>query len=535
VIGTVIASAQAGVPQAVSLPDWWGGWPHRQPGELRGWVALGIVLLGAQCALWVWLARRLLRPREAEVDRADVDGGSAEQVWRRWGVRALLGIAGLWALPLLATGPMGSLDVQSYAAVGRLAALGLDPYRATPGVLTDGFVAAVDPMWRWTPTPYGPLQVALLRGLVLVAGHQVGVAVLLIRLAAVLGAACAIWFTLRASCRADRVAVLLVTALNPVLVVHVVSGAHLDVLIGALAVIGVGLSRSGHPAIAMPLAVVAASLKLPGAVLVAFVLLDTLRAGPGVARPGAVLRAVSSGLGTVGLVVALCPDPFGWVSALGVPGMSRNGTAPSTWIAYLVAAVTGRTTEHGLTGAFAVGRIMTATVGAALVCLLLWKATSGSRSTAFRGVGWALVSLALTAPAVYPWYLTWGLFAAAVGSGGRGRVALMGLSCTLCLAPAAGEGTVVLLTWAVVQLAVLGWTLWAGWDLLAAQSRDSAGRPPRPFPDTRAGAGTARVLTPGAALDADTVTPRTVETRHDGGPGRHSREGAGRRSRRAPE
>jgi hypothetical protein len=490
VIGTVIAASQAGVPQAVVLPHWWGGWPHRQPGQLRGWVAVGIVLLGAQCALWLWLARRLLRPRDADVARADVDGGSAERAWRRWRLPALGGVAGLWSLPLLATGPLGSLDVQSYAAVGRLAALGLNPYRTPPGVLGDGFVAAVDPMWRWTATPYGPLQVALLRGLVLVAGEHVGVAVLLIRLAAVLGAAWAICLALRASSRAERVAVLLVTGLNPILLIHVVSGAHLDVLIGALAVLVVGLARSGRPVLAMPLAVVAASLKLPGAVLVAFVLLDLLRAGPGMARPRAVLRGVTSGLVTLGLIVALCPDPFGWTSALGVPGMSRNGTAPSTWVSYLVAAVTGRGSGHGLTFAFTIGRTMTAAVGAAAVCLLLWKATSGSRSAAFRGVGWALVMLALTAPALYPWYLVWGLFAAAVGSGMRGRVVLMGLSCALCLSTAAGEGTGVLVTWALVQVAVVGWSVWAGRDLLDRRSRESLARPPASLPDPRAaGAG----------------------------------------------
>ncbi|MCU1605426.1 MAG: hypothetical protein JWP46_1891 [Modestobacter sp.] len=488
-IAAVIAGARAGVPQAVTLPHWWGGWSHRQPGQLHGWVAAGIMLLGAQCALWVWLARRLLAPSRATVERAALDDSPTERLWRRPGVGALAGVAGVWALPLLVTGPMVSLDVQSYAAIGRLAALGLDPYRATPGWLTDRYVAAVDPMWRWTPTPYGPLQVALLRGLVLLSGDHVGVAVLLIRSVAVLGAVCAVGLAVRAAARADQVAVLLITGLNPVLLVHVVSGAHLDVLIGALAVLVVGLARSGRRAVAMALAVVAVSLKLPGAVLVAFVLVDLLRAGPGVPRPRAVLRVVASGLGTLGLVIALCPDPFGWTAALGVPGMSRNGAAPSTWISYLVAAMTGQASGDGLAFAFTIGRAMTAMVGAAVACVLLWKATSGSRAAAFRGVGWALVILALSAPALYPWYLAWGLFAAAVGSGVRGRVVLMGLSCFLCLAAVAGEGTSVLVTWGVVLLAVLGWTAWVGRDLVAGRSGDAAGRTPVPSLETRAGSG----------------------------------------------
>jgi hypothetical protein len=104
-------------------------------------------------------------------------------------------------------------------------------------------------------------------------------------------------------------------------------------------------------------------------------------------------------------------------------------------------------------------------------------------------VGWALVILALTAPALYPWYLTWGLFAAAVGSGVRGRVVLMGLSCALGLAVAGGEGTMLIVTLAVVLLAVLGWTTWVGRDLVAERPDDSVGRPALALSQTRGGVG----------------------------------------------
>jgi hypothetical protein len=438
----------------------------------------------------MWLARSLLVPRNAVPDPAGpettLDPGRDRL---RPAVPMLAVVAGLWSFPLLVSGPMGSLDVQSYAAIGRLATLGLDPYVATPGWLTGRFAAAVDPMWRWTPTPYGPLQVALLRNLVGVAGDHVGPAVLLIRAVAVLGAVCAVALAVRAASTTDRVAVLVVTGLNPVVLVHVVSGAHLDVLIGALAVLVVGLTRSGRPAAAVAVAVVAASLKLPGAVLVGFVVLDLVRARPGVARPGTVLRVVGSGVATLALVAVLCPDPFGWTSALGVPGMSRNGTAPATWVSYLVAGLTPHGSGEGLTFAFTIGRSMTGLVGIVAGCFLLWKATSGSRAAAFRGVGWALVVLALTAPALYPWYLTWGLFAVAVGSGVRGRVVVMGLSCVLCLAAAAGDGAGILATWAVVLILVLGWTGWVGRDLLTGRSGDTGERLPVATAASRTGAG----------------------------------------------
>jgi hypothetical protein len=377
-------------------------------------------------------------------------------------LRTLLGVTVLWPLPLLAGGPVGSLDVQSYAAIGRLGALGLDPYRAAAGLLGDRFSAAVDPLWRWTPTPYGPLQVQLLRGMVLLSGNHVGAAVLLIRAVAVLGLAAAVLLTLRVTDPTDRVAVLVVTALNPVVLVHVVSGAHLDVLVGGLAVLVVVLARRGRYGPAMALAVVACGLKLPGTVLVAFVLLDVVRRTQGTARRRGLLSAAASGGAVGAAIVVLCPDPFGWIPALSVPGIVHNGAAPSTWLAYAAELLSGRPSAPGpaLDFAFTVGRTAMALVGAGLVLALLLGATSGSARQAFRGVGWALVALAVTGPALYPWYLTWGLFAAAIGSGPRGRLALVGLGSVTCLAAALGQGWLVLAAWLAVMGAVLSFTGW---------------------------------------------------------------------------
>lgn len=455
-------TARAGVEQAVVLPNWWGEWPRRPPGHLVGWVAAGVLLLATLCAVWTWLGRFLLRP------------ASAGDATHRWRVRALTGVAVVWSLPLLVTGPMGSLDVQSYAAVGRLAALGLDPYHATTGGLTDRYGSAVDPLWRWTPTPYGPLQVALLRGVALLAGGNVGAAVLLIRGAALLGLTAGVALAVRAVPLAERVPVLLITALNPVVLVHVVSGAHLDVLVGALAVLVVGLARSGRPAMAMGLAVVAAAIKLPGAVLVAFVLLDVLRSRAGQHRHRTLLPVLGVGLGTLGAIAALCPDPFGWVEALGVPGTTHNATAPSTWMSYLVTAVAEPLSRHGSGPSFTAGRGITAIVGTAVAGFLLWRATSGSSRAAFRGVGWALVVVAVSGPALYPWYLAWGLFAVAVGSRLTGRLVMMGLSSATCLAAAMGSGPLVVLTWGVATVAVLGLTAWTGRALLAHRSASLA-------------------------------------------------------------
>lgn len=484
VLGAASAvAARAGVSQDVVLPHWWIPWTHRLPGRSLGWVAAELLLLGAACALWIWLGRSLLDPADGDDAEPDEPGPQAPGTRSRWSLRAGVAVATAWSLPLLVTGPMGSLDVQSYAAIGRLAALGLDPYHATPGWLVDGYGAAVDPLWRWTPSPYGPVQIALVHGLVQLAGAHVLLAVLLLRGAAVLGVAWAVWLAVRAVPPRERLAVLLLTALSPVVLIHVVSGAHLDAVVGGLAVLVVGLVYTGRPAVAMAVAVFACFLKLPGAVLVGFVGLFVLRSTPRPALGRALLRVLAAGLAALVAVVALFPDPFGWVGALDVPGLARPRTAPSTWISYLLAAVTGQPAGHGASGAFTVGRLLTELAGTAIAFLLLWRAAVGDRRAAFRGVGWALVVVAMTGPTVYPWYLTWGLFAAAIGSGLAGRVALVALGSALVVASALGTNPLVVTTCLSVLAAVLALSAWLARQLLGE-------RPRHPAPVAPAGEGT---------------------------------------------
>ena len=57
--------------------------------------------------------------------------------------------------------PVGTSDPASYAAYGRIAALGKDPYTFVPAQLPGGvrnpYVALVDPRWRSAPSVYGPV------------------------------------------------------------------------------------------------------------------------------------------------------------------------------------------------------------------------------------------------------------------------------------------------------------------------------------------------------------------------------------------
>jgi alpha-1,6-mannosyltransferase len=95
--------------------------------------------------------------------------------------------------------------------------------------------------------------------------------------------------------------------------------------------------------------------------------------------------------------------------------------------------------------------------GAAVALLIIWRATArADRASALRGVGWALIVLALSGPVIYGWYMAWGLFAAAAGSRPQDRTVLVVLSawvCTIGLPPMQGVPAVLrVITWAGVVL-----------------------------------------------------------------------------------
>lgn len=441
VVALAVAASYAGVRQAVDLPEWWGPWPSGE-GARPGWGAAAVAVIAALCVVWVHLARTWLR---------------GDRPLPRLRTTGLVALA--WMAPLSLTGPIGSLDVQSYAAVGRLAEVGMNPYHFGPNFLHGPYAAAVSPEWLYTPTPYGPLQVALLREIAVAAGNHVGLAVLLIRGVAMLGLAGAVVLALRATQSRERSVVLLLVALNPLVLIHIVSGAHLDVIVGAVAVLVVLLVRTGRATAAMVLAVVACMIKMPGLLLVGYVALDVIRRTDRSAMRARLAQVLGAGALTMAAVASVVPDAFGWIGALTVPGTVRSGLAPSTWLAWLIAGSTGMTDAHGLDIATVIGRVLVAAAGAALAARLLWHATDGPERAAYLGVGWALVALAFAGPTTYPWYLTWGLFAAAVGSRLRGRLVLLALSVAYALLGGYAGGRVGVVTM-IGAFAVTGVVLW---------------------------------------------------------------------------
>jgi hypothetical protein len=188
-------------------------------------------------------------------------------------------VAGRVAVGVLAIfPPVASADVLSYTAYGRIAALGLDPYSVRPDQLaSDPVVAAAEDPWRSTPSVYGPLAVAEQAAVARVAGADLRAAVWMLGLVNAAAFAAAGWLLYRLAGRAGpaeggedrRRRAVFAFALNPVLILVVVAGGHIDALVVAASVAALALARrslgwAGAAAGAGALIKLTASLPLAG-------------------------------------------------------------------------------------------------------------------------------------------------------------------------------------------------------------------------------------------------------------------------------
>ena len=164
-----------------------------------------------------------------------------------WAVspRLLLGAGLLAAAALTLVPPFGSADHLSYAAYGRMAVTGHDPYTTTPAALAglgDPVARAVQD-WRHSPSVYGSVATGLQALAAGIGGRSVrGIVFVLslLNLAAFAGTGLLAHRLARG--RRDRQlrAALLWTA-NPLLLQVLVAGAHVDGLAVCLAVSALGL------------------------------------------------------------------------------------------------------------------------------------------------------------------------------------------------------------------------------------------------------------------------------------------------------
>ena len=432
------------------LPGLGGG-----PGWARAAAAVFVVAsLATLAALW-WLLQRW-------AGHGWVPSRLARLTWLAW------------SLPFVLGPPLASRDVWAYAAQGTLAQHGFDPARVPVSALGPGpLLAAVDPRWRETRPPYGGFAVLLERvGVVLGGGSQLGTVLALRAIAVasvvvmVLGAAQLV----RAELRPRTI---LLIGCNPIVLIHLVSGAHLDAAAAALLVAGLLVADRGHRCAGVALCCLAGTVKFPaflGAVwLTAAAVHQVWQARAARAQPSdrpaghptsrgpAVLpllaRDGTVALGTV-VVTTAAGSGLAWLHNLGTPGQLRTGVAPVDAFAQALSSAGAVVGWHpGEPSVLRVSRLAGAAVAMGVALWLVLRppprrsdggvttgqvrVPAGGLSANALPVGRlaaGLAALALLGPVLYPWYLAPAIALLAIG-GPRARQVL--IVATLALLAAA--------------------------------------------------------------------------------------------------
>lgn len=333
---------------------------------------------------------------------------------------ALAAVVVVWSIPFLVGPPLGSRDVYAYAAQGRLADRGYDVYVDGPASLgpDDPVLAAVDPLYHDAPVLYGPVFVAVSATISRWTGDGLVQAVLVYRLMAVLGlviAAIAVNDLARGLGR-DPIDALVLAFANPLVLLHLVSGAHNEAIMLAFLVSGVAIGRRARwRFVGVALCAMAAAIKLPAILAVAFIgwpwVVEAERRSVALARIAAV---AAEAFVVIALAGRLTGWGWGWVDAI---------TATKPVDAYLsLTRVLGGGVAW-LTGYDAVDVVAVARLGGLIVAVssTLILLIRGYRSWPLA-LAWSLLIWALLHPTTQPWYLTWGIMLlAATSSGERNR------------------------------------------------------------------------------------------------------------------
>ncbi|MEU6607069.1 polyprenol phosphomannose-dependent alpha 1,6 mannosyltransferase MptB [Streptomyces shenzhenensis] len=347
--------------------------------------------------------------------------------------RALLLVLVVWASPLLLAPPLFSRDVYSYLAQGAMVDAHMDVYAYGPAQLGGPLADEVAPVWQNTAAPYGPAFLAVASALSGLTRGELPAGLVGMRLVALLGVAlmAAALPRLARHSGADPAAALWLGALNPLVLLHLVAGAHNDAIMLGLLGAGLVAALGRWPAVGAVLVTLAALVKAPAALGLLAVVVLQARAGRSPLR--AVLTTAAAAGATTVVATAVAGTGYGWIGALDTPVSSHNWALTS-----LLGRATGALlTQLGSDVAPLAVPVWHALglAGTAVAVLFIWVRL---RPRPVYALGLSLAVVAAFGPAIRPWYALWGLFliaAAAPSTSVRHRVAAVTAALALAVLP----------------------------------------------------------------------------------------------------
>jgi hypothetical protein len=291
--------------------------------------------------------------------------------------------------------PLLSLDVFSYISYARLGAEhGLNPYVSTPAeIVPDPAAARVDD-WRFAASVYGPLFTLATYPLGLL---EVSASLWAFKAVAALSVLALAYLVSRlaAARGGDPLPAAAFVALNPLVLVHVVGGAHNDGTMMLLAMAGVAAALAGAATAGGAGLAAAAAVKLSAGLVAPFALAGSRQ------RRRLLLGIALAGAALAGATLAA----FGGEAASAIGAIGGNQDLVSR---YSIPATISRVLDVDVD---AVRVLLAATYG-----LLLLRLIAGvlRGSDWLRAAGWASLGLLLATAYMTPWYVIWALPLAAI-------------------------------------------------------------------------------------------------------------------------
>ncbi|MFR0354536.1 polyprenol phosphomannose-dependent alpha 1,6 mannosyltransferase MptB [Streptomyces sediminimaris] len=408
-------------------------------------VYFGLVLL---IAAWVLLGR-LVRGAEPPTPRE------------------LLLVLAVWAAPLLLAPPLFSRDVYSYLAQGAMVDAHMDVYVQGPARLGGPLADEVAPLWQHTGAPYGPVFLAAASALSALTRGELPAGLLGMRALALIGVAlmALVLPRLARHSGADPAAALWLGALNPLVLLHLVAGAHNDSVMLGLLGAGLVAALGRHPLPGAVLVTLAALVKAPAVLGLAAVVVLQVRSGRHPAK--ALATTVPAAVATTVAATAAAGTGYGWIGALETP-VSPHNWALSSLLGRATGAVLARFGSDLAPLALPAWHLFGLAGAAAAVAAIWWRLRPGP----VYALGLSLAAVAAFGPAIRPWYALWGLFliaAAAPSTSVRQRVVAVTAVLALATLPSGGavDGGQLMLAVSGGALAVV--VLW--------QAHQAAGAP----------------------------------------------------------
>ncbi|MDN5903220.1 MAG: polyprenol phosphomannose-dependent alpha 1,6 mannosyltransferase MptB [Corynebacterium casei] len=422
----------AGALPVVGNP--FGGLPF---GQLMGRMlvtssALVLIGVGLIVIAWVLMAPMAGNPLRASssTPRHSI---TRTQVW---------GTFFAWTLPIIATAPLFTQDIYSYIANGSIVVQGMDPYSAGPVQLlgADNDLARSVPfIWANSPSPYGPVALGIAGIISVITSDSIVAAVILHRVASILGVIAAGWAISRLAvrCRVAPSSALWLGILNPLSILHLIGGIHNESIMLGFALVGMELALRGidklqaSTSLSMSSAWPAWLLIIGGGVLISDAGMVKVTGFIGLGFAGMALArffaqrlnlkpylAISSAAGillavllaTIAAFTVLSGIGLGWITGQGGAVSIRSWLSVSTDVGVASGFMgmmlgLGDHTEAILPVTRAVGIV----VAAAFMVRMLFATFRGVMHP-IGGLGVSTLVLVVLFPVVHPWYILWAIF-----------------------------------------------------------------------------------------------------------------------------